>query len=733
MAGNYRRSSGEDSGTDELARFKRWYRADIEKTNKWRKEAREDFQFRDGYQWSEEDKRTLEEQGRPVTQFNRLGSLVDAVVGAESANRREVRYIPREQGDSIANEILTSAAEWFRDQCDAEDEESEAFKDTVTAGMGWTETRMDRSTNPDGDPKIERVDPFEMVWDCDADKANLVDSRRRWRVRKMTIEEAKRLIPEADEDCLNAAWADEDTDNTEHRNDPLHRYEQEAERDNPGRLVTIVACQFLEEETYYKVAMIIPPAAEPQVLELDEAKFKMAMKAGMIINAARLKRETVKQAFLGSKLLKPIQPTPTGMFSWSCITGLKDNDQGTFYGVIRRGKDPQRWLNKWLAQTIHIFNSQAKGGIIAERGVFENEREAEESWARTDRITWAENGALSGVGGPKIQPKPMAQFPASLDRLIAYADEMIVKATGISMELLGIREVNQPGILEYQRKQAGMGILASFFDSLRRYRKIQGRVMLKFIRQLADGRLVRIVGEERAEYVPLTQEAVAGLEYDIIVDDAPSSPNEKERTWQIMQSMLPMLKDVIGPEELLTIAEYSPLPASFVEKMKKLMAEKMAQAQQQGPDPAMQMQMQAEAAKNEAIMAKAQADVLKSNNDVAIAQISADAEKTKASAEVEKAKAAIDKSFYEANARENEANARLQEKQAGGEPQMGQIVQVLAGLSDKIDAISKRGGGSKRVVRGPDGRATHLESDAGEIFNIMRGPDGRLAGFEAVN
>jgi hypothetical protein len=219
MAGYYSREpEDEASGEDPyFQRLKAWYREDVAKAGRWRRQAREDFQFRDGDQWSPEDKRLLEEQGRPAIVFNRIGVLVDAVVGAEVGNRREVRYIPRESGDSLPNEVLTSAAEWFRDQCDAEDEESEAFKDAVTSGMGWTETRLDRSANPDGDPRIEHIDTFEMVWDCNAAKANLVDSRRRWRVRKVDMAEAQKMFPDADPAELDAAWADADAGDTQAR------------------------------------------------------------------------------------------------------------------------------------------------------------------------------------------------------------------------------------------------------------------------------------------------------------------------------------------------------------------------------------------------------------------------------------------------------------------------------------------------------------------------------------
>lgn len=573
-------STDDPDDADDLTAYKAWYKADNEKFKIWAygpdgvSGAVEDFKFRDGDQWREEEKRDLIDQQRPVLVFNRTGVMVDAVVGSEIGNRREVRFIPREQSDAKPNEILTSAAEWFRDDCDAEDEESEAFKDTVTSGMGWTETRMDYESNPQGDPKIDHFDPLEARWDCNAVKANLVDSTRRWRVRKMPMADAKAMFPDADEADLNAAWADVDeNDNEPTHNDPGHRYGGDGKEGSSGELpkdVTIVACQYFKRETYYK-AIVMGPDGVPQQVELDADKYKVAVDAGALIKSVKLTRKVVVQCFLGRVMLKKPEPTQTGSWTWNCITGLKDHDKGTFYGIVRRAKDPQRWANKWLSQMMHILNSQAKGGIMAEKDAFENARDAEESWAKVDRITFMAKGALAGVNGAKWAQKPMAQFPAGFDRLLQYADDAIIKATGINMELLGMREVNQPGVLEAQRKQSGVAILASFFDSLRRYRKIQGRGMLHLIQNfLADGRLVRIVGEEQAQYVPLTKEAVSSLEYDIIVDDSPTSTNEKERTFGLLMQIMPMFKDMIGPQQAMLLAEYSPLPTSLVEKLKAM-------------------------------------------------------------------------------------------------------------------------------------------------------------------
>lgn len=180
---------------DLTLKLKGWYKEDIKKVSEWRKQAREDYEFYSGEQWSQEDMNVLRDQRRPAMVFNRVAPLVNAVVGSEINNRREVQYIPREVGDAQANEVLTSAGEWFRDQTGAEDEESDAFEDAVICGMGWTDTRLDFEEDPDGAPKVTRLDPLRMAWDCTAVKPNLEDAQRLWYVDEKPYSEIKEMFP----------------------------------------------------------------------------------------------------------------------------------------------------------------------------------------------------------------------------------------------------------------------------------------------------------------------------------------------------------------------------------------------------------------------------------------------------------------------------------------------------------------------------------------------------------
>lgn len=545
-------------------RLKSWFKQDIAAAGAWRQTAREDYAFYNGDQWAEEDKAALAEQKRPVMTFNRIAPLVNAVIGSEINNRREVRYIPREEGDSKASEILTGAGEWFRDQADAEDEESEAFADTVICGMGFVDTRLDFEQDPDGAPVIARLDPLKMAWDARACKANLADAERLWYIEEKPLEQVRLMFPDCDPLLLNAAWAKYgETGGSPHEQERAALYQSGGQSGAEAeKLCALVECRWFETESYFRASDRLSGALR----EYDAAELNAILAQTPDFPYIKQYRKTARRAFLGQGLLAaPDRPlSPQGQLGWECMTGYFSKADRRFYGLVRPAKDPQRWTNKFFSQVMYLLNSQSKGGILAERGAFDDDGQAEESWTRADSITWAKPGAIAGQ---RVQPKPAAQFPGGFFTLFNESKEAIAQVTGLSPEFIGTREVNQPGVLENTRRQSSLNLLAGLFNSLRRYRKRQGKIVLYLIQNyLSDGRLVRIVGADNSRYVPLTRSATACGAYDIIVDDAPTSPNEKERSFAIIMQMLPMLRDYITPEIGLEILRYSPLPASLIDR-----------------------------------------------------------------------------------------------------------------------------------------------------------------------
>jgi hypothetical protein len=564
--------------TDLLAQIKKNIKESRRHSHDWREQAKEDYDFFSGEQWSDEDKAKLESEGRPAVVFNRIARTINAVIGLEVQNRQEARYFPREMSDSGVNELLSQAAKWVRDNCDAEDEESEAYLDSLVCGVGYTETRLDTQLDEETQIIIERRDPFEMGVDHCAKKRNFDDKRFIYRIQKYSRAEFEEQYPDA-EIPVSSLFSDE-TDETL-REDSVDAYRQGDETDRDSRQIEVAQYQYWKLEKFRSVQDV-----DGKIVELPEGRFrkmKPVLDANGIQYAKNVrKRRVFYQCFLTAAEILEEGPAPCNQFSFHAITGLRDRNKNIWFGLVRLMKDPQRWANKWLSQIQHILNTQAKQGKpIAEEGALKNPRTFAKDWASPSKPLILNDGAIANN---KFMVHQGSGYPDGIDRLLNYALLAVNDAPGVNMELLGLANRDQPGVLEESRKQAGVTVLAIFFDSLRRYRKEQGRTLASFIRDyISDGRLIRIAGPDGAQYVPLLKDDTA-MKYDVVVSDAPTSPNMKEKTWAALNMLLPIVMQagIPVPPDLL---DYTPMPVALQEKWKKFISEK-------SQDPEMQKQKQ---------------------------------------------------------------------------------------------------------------------------------------------
>jgi hypothetical protein len=123
-----------------------------------------------------------------------------------------------------------------------------------------------------------------------------------------------------------------------------------------------------------------------------------------------------------------------------------------------------------------------KGRHRRERGAFfDNDNRANSLGRTNDQVTYLKPGALSGQN-PKFIAKPVSQFPQGSFELMQFANQSLRDVSGVNVEILGMQNSAGPGReLDLQRKQSALTILQPLFDSLRRYRKEQGRLMLYLI------------------------------------------------------------------------------------------------------------------------------------------------------------------------------------------------------------------------------------------------------------
>jgi hypothetical protein len=600
-----------------LSKARERYKEARQLSSAWREEARRCFDFRAGNQWKEEDKLALMEQMRMPTTFNRVDPYVRAIAGLEAGNRQEIRYIPREMGDVGINELYTETVRWIRDLADAEFEEADAFIDAVISGIGATETYLDYDEDPEGKVCIDHLDCLtEVVWDPTAKKRNLTDRKYDFRVKHdLDEDEIKAMFPGKENELASSGTGDSWLNDTEDDQEPWNRnpetsYKKDRDSDQPKKKkYTLVDYQWCEKEQYYKVA----DPMSGQIVDMEAEKFEKLSgnlkKYGVQLQAAKLRRKVWYRAFIVGNSVMEVGPAPCKESSTrKFITGYRDRNRKMWYGIVRAMIDPQEWANKFFSQINHIINSNAKGGLLAETDAFVNPRKAEEDWANPSAVVLLKQGGLA-----KVKERTQSQFPASIDRMMQFAIQSLGDVTGLPLELIGMVDRDQAGVLEAERKKTGITMLAALFDSFRQYHKDQGTLLLYFVREyMSDGRLVRINGQQGQRYVPLVRQPDT-VKFDVIVDEMPDSPNNKERVWASLQVLLPQLMNAGMPPQMLEeFIRYSPLPESFAEKMKQL----MAQNAQQGPNPAQKAQLAKLEAETHATNAKAGLDEAKTAAEI---------------------------------------------------------------------------------------------------------------------
>lgn len=566
----------------------------------WRKEAKELFDYEAGHQWDPNDEARLKEQNRPMVTFNLFSKFIDAVVGLQINNRQDIRCYPRTMGAAQVNELASGAIAWVRDECDAEYEDTDAGHDCLLTGMGWVETFLDDRFDPEGMIRQERRDPLEMFWDPRARKKNLVDRRWQCRLKRIRRDEYVELFGEEPTGSVVIPGLD--------LNDPepgMQIIERPQDyQSSPGGAVAygygyvVADYQFSVIHAYWKVGAQFQEG--PGISTFSDEEWKQIQPqmqaSGIPHQAERVRTMRFYRCWITGSGIQEIKELPyQDGFTFHCITGKRDRNKNLWFGLGRNLKDPQRWVNAFFSSIIWQLMVNPKGGLLAEEHAFADQQEAEDSWADPSKITWAADGALAAG---KIQPKPSTNYPQGMDRLMTFSMDALPGVSGINAELLGLTQQNQPGVVEAQRKQGALAIIAWYFDALRLYYKQSGRCILSLVRSfVADGRLVRIVGQEGAQYVPLLRDPLS-QKFDIIVDEAPTSVNMKERVGGILMQIVPLAIQAglrVPPD----VIDYLPLPPDLAQKWKTLL--------QQPPSPEQQQQMQLAMAEKGAKIAKDQA------------------------------------------------------------------------------------------------------------------------------
>ena len=161
------------------------------KKSTWTKEAKTDFEFYLGKQWSQESQDDLEEVGvKPLT-INKIKPMVDLILGTESQNRTDYMAFPEGDEDSLSAEIVTRLMKYIIKNNDGNYKTSEAFEHGLVCGEGFLEPFLDyREDLLNAKFKLKVANAFSIYPDPSAKEYDLSDARF---VFKLTTKQRKWL------------------------------------------------------------------------------------------------------------------------------------------------------------------------------------------------------------------------------------------------------------------------------------------------------------------------------------------------------------------------------------------------------------------------------------------------------------------------------------------------------------------------------------------------------------
>lgn len=589
-------------------------------TSDWRSDSTDAYGLVAGDQWDETVRNDLEADQRPVFTFNRVAGFVRGICGLETSTRTQAQVFAREVDDSGAADVRNAAIRYVREGCDADDEESDAFKDMLICGLGWTETLFTTEEDPEGTIVIERVDPLHMRWDTSSRKRGLADSRWRARIKWLPYDTIKDVWGKEKADQIQSGTTT-DTEFLEeifgkaHDADDARNYESDGGNIVSNNNIPVIQFQYVKT-AHFQVVINPLTGAREEMSEDDFDKLQEHFDRNDIpLESQRIKRRQYRQLIYSGCTELEEGELPCRGFTLQAITGIRDRNNGTWYGFIRDLMDPQKWINKFFSSMADVVASQAKGGLLAEADAFVDKNSAEADWANPRSIVWLKRDGLA-----KIKERVSSGVPAGINQLLDFTVSSLPNVAGVNLEFLGMASREQPGVLEHQRKQAAIATLAEFFNALRLYRKQQTRVLLQFIDEfISDDRLIRIVGKKDAKYIPLTK-APGSLKYDVVVDEAPTSPDQKERTWGALVQILPIAANMglpIPPE----VIEYAPFPQALIDDwLKFAQGEGGMPPQQRAKMQQLEEQMGALQKENQKLKSKQEETMAKMQMDQATAQ-----------------------------------------------------------------------------------------------------------------
>ena len=573
-----------------------WYQARIVQSDN-RQEMYLDDDYYDGLQWSEEDRKIIEERGQAANVFNHVKQNVDWIIGVELQSKMDFMVHPRSDEDRAAAQVKRELIKYVDHVNKGSYARSMAFQDAVRVGVGWIETGI-RSDHYD-EPLFIRYENWRNMWYDHLDPSrDMSESRYCFRSKWIDLDVACKMFPERKHKLQGSArrndlYSYQDDDEfylsqlyfrTDSQGRPLNRrtltYDSEYAFQNRRERVRLVEAWYRMptrgDYLYIEDPRYIRFNGQLKDDKNDFHKWMMKNNYASAYDAVRMK--VFQTIFVEGALLKaPTSPYNHDRFPFTPIWGYRRARDNAPYGVIRNMRDPQDDLNKRRSKAIHILSTNR---VIMEEGAVDDEEELREEAAAPDGLIKHKRNYALSIENDNAMAKEHVMLE-QMDR------QYIQDAAGVTAENLGEATNAISGRAIQARQSQGSMTTAELFNNLAFSHQYTGENTLSLIEQFYDrAKEFRIIGPKnmiRFERInqmvgyneqgqPVVENPITQTQADFVISRVEWRETVRLAIFEQMMTLLGQMDPQIALQMLDMVVEMSDVPEkdAFVKRIRQI-------------------------------------------------------------------------------------------------------------------------------------------------------------------
>jgi hypothetical protein len=576
-------------------------------TTSARELSERDRDYYDEHQYTAEEIAVLKRRKQPIITINRIKRKIDAMIGLEQRGRIDPRAYPRTPADEQSAATVTKALVFVDDAVRFDSKRSAVFENMIIEGYGGVEIVVEPRKTRAGvqmDVAVNRLRWEEIFFDPHSREKDFSDATYIGAQKWMALDTALDLYSEAYqgegdlETILTASMngaADGDTyDDRPYRG----QYRWGDKRQKRVRVA----------QMYYR----------------REGQWYLAIFCG------------------GGMIWNGLSPYLDDAGDTACAIELatayidRDNNR---YGIVRSMISQQDEINKRRSKLLHMLNSRQ---TVSVAGAVNSVAELKRELASPDGHIEITTESFEDAARVGMKPFDVLQMQDQISGQFALLQESKseIDLLGPNPALIGQSGDSASGRAIQAQQQAGMAELAPIYDSLRDWNiRVYRQIWARIKQFWTDERWIRITDDTRApeflavnkivgysqvvdfatgqvQLVPQMENAVAEMDVDILIEDAPDYVTLREEQFQQLSQMAD--RGIPVPPEMIIEASSLSNKAELLEMLKQQREQAMqAQAQQA------QAMQQMEGAKTQATVEKDRSQAAKNIADAQLRSVQA--------------------------------------------------------------------------------------------------------------